>query len=468
MDNDDNLLPIGTVLRHRYEIVEVIGKGGFGYTYKAIDRDFPGKPVRVVKHLCPTHRDANSLKKARMLFKEEAKCLSILGENDGIPRLYAYFEEEGEFYLVEELIEGQDLTSEFEPGKKWSEEATIALLTELLSILSIVHESNRIHRDIKPANIMRREEDGKLVLIDFGAVREAVTADSDGQTTAIGIGTPPYMPAEQAMGRPGKYSDIYAVSIIGILALTGLTARDLLTNSAGLQDIWQNSNVEVSSKLKSVLERMIDFQPTRRFPDAASALEAIAPEIPPTVSSQFKKKALLALLATLGLLGIGTATQAYLARPNYTQLETYLQNQEWQLADEETDKIILAIANEQSELDTESIQKFSCKALEKIDRLWTENSNGKFGFTPQKQAYLATGNEFNNPAESMYKSFGDRVGWRTNIFGGDFWNLYGDLKFNNIAPEGHLPSPGKKKSDEKQLRVNEREMLLSRFNECKL
>ena len=469
MDNDDNLLPIGTILRHRYEIVEVIGRGGFGYTYKAIDHDFPGKPLRVVKHLCPTHHDADSLRIARNLFQNEAECLSRLGENDGIPRLYAYFEEEGEFYLVEELIEGQDLTSEFQQGERWSEEATIALLIELLSILSIVHENNMIHRDIKPANIMRFRDNGKLVLIDFGAVREAVTADSDGLTTATGIGTPPYMPAEQAMGRPGKYSDIYAVSIIGILALTGLTARDLLMNSAGLQDIWQNSDVEVSSKLKSILERMIDFQFTRRFPDAASALEAIAPqEEPQPVASQFKKKVLFALLGTLGLLGIGTATQAYLARPNYTQLETYLQNHEWQQADRETDKLILAIAKEPSELDTESIQKFPCKALEEIDRLWTENSDGKFGFTPQKQVYLATGNEFNNPAESMYESFGDRVGWRSNIFGGDFWNLYGDLKFNNIAPEGHLPSPGRKAIDKNNLRVNEREMLLSRFNQCKL
>ena len=459
---------IGKVLRQRYEIVEAIGRGGFGDTYTAIDRDFPGKPLRVVKHLSPTHTDVNSLKIAKELFQAEAESLSKLGENSQIPRLFSYFEEENEFYLVQELIEGRDLTSEFEPGKRWSESETIALITELLSILSIVHENDTVHRDIKPANIMRRRDDGKLVLIDFGAVKEKVTADSTGLTTAIGIGTPPYMSPEQG-SIPGKYSDVYAVGVLGVLALTGLTARDLLMNSAGLQDIWRNLDIEVSPKLESVLERMTDSQFGQRFPDAASALEAIAPKKEPQpVASRFKKKVLLALLGTLGLLGIGTATQAFLARPNYTQLETYLQNKEWKKADEETDKLILKIANEPSELDTESIQKFPCKALQKIDRLWSENSNGRFGFTPQKQTYLATGNEFNNPAESIYEKFGDRVGWRTKIFGEDSWHVYGDLKFTDIAPEGHLPSPGRKAIDKNNLRVGEREMLLSRFNECGL
>ena len=456
---------IGKVLRQRYEIVEAIGSGGFGDTYTAIDRDFPGKPLRVVKHLSPTYTNVNSLKIAKELFQAEAESLSKLGENSQIPRLFSYFEEENEFYLVQELIEGRNLTSEFQPGKRWSEAATIALLTELLSILSIVHQNNTIHRDIKPANIMRRRDDGKLVLIDFGAVKEILTVDSTGQT--IGIGTRPYMPPEQAMGMPGKYSDIYAVGILGVQALTGLAKDDLPIDSPSLQNTWRDLDIEVSSKLKSVLERMISFQFNERFPDAASAIEVLAPERP-KVSSQFKKKVLLALLGIFGLLGIRTATQAYLARPNYTQLETYLQNKEWKKANEETDKLILKIANEPSELDTESIKKFPCKALQKIDRLWTENSDGKFGFTPQKQAYLATGNEFDAPAESIYEKFGDRVGWRTKMFGDDFWNVYGDLKFTDIAPEGHLPSPGRKAIDKNNLRVSEREMLLSRFNECGL
>jgi len=501
---------IGKILKQRYEIIKEIGRGAFGNTYIAVDRDFPGLPHRVVKHLCPTHTDPASLTIAKKLFKTEAECLSKLGEYSQIPRLFSYFEEENEFYLVQELVEGHDLTHEFQPGKKWSESKTVDFLRELLSILSLVHQNDRIHRDIKPANIMRRRDDGKLVLIDFGAVKEVLTVDKDGQTTTvinstIGIGTPAYMPAEQAMGKPGKYSDIYAVGILGVQALTGLAGAGLPLDSEGLRRIWQSSGIEVSSKLKSILERMISFQYRQRYPDAESALKALAHQagdvtlLPlrrsvsqgralaasdahqesdrgawtesnrQTTPSRHKKKILLFFLAALGLTGVGAATQAYLARPNYTQLETYLQNKQWQKADVETNKIILEIAREPSELDTQSAKKFSCKALEKIDRLWMENSDGRFGFTPQKQAYLETGNKFGEPAESMYKKFGDRLGWWSNKNFGESWNMYKDLNFknNDLAPVGHLPSPGTK-ADKMTLRRDEPEMLLSRFDRCGL
>ena len=464
------------VLKQRYEITKAIGSGAFGTTYVAIDRDFPGEPRRVVKHLCPTYSDLVSLELAKKLFATEAECLAKLGEHDRIPRLFSYFEEDNEFYLVQELIAGHNLTQEFERGRKWSESETVDFLSELLSILSIVHQNNTIHRDIKPANIMRRQIDNKLVLIDFGAVkavREVLTVDRKGAiTTTVGIGTIPYMPPEQAMGIPKKSSDIYAVGMIGVQALTGFSARNLPSDSEGLQDIWQNSNIEVSDRLKSILEQMTCFQYKRRFADADAALKAlIPPKSPQKVQSQNKKKVLLALLTTLGLASVGAGTKAFMARPDYTQLETYLQNEDWQNADEETDKIILGIAREESELDTQSINQLPCQALQTIDALWTENSNGRFGFTPQKQAYIETGNEFDGTsAESMYKAFGDRLGWRTKMFG-DNWNVYGDLKFknNDLVPLGHLPSPGKVINDKhKNIRHNERGKLLTRFDACGL
>ena len=480
MSSCDRPIRKGKILKQRYEILKEIGSGAFGNTYIAADRDFPGLPHRVVKHLCPTHTDPVSLTISKELFANEARCLSKLGEYGQIPRLFSYFEEDNEFYLVQELVEGQDLTHEFQPGKKWSESETVDFLTELLSILSIVHQNNTIHRDIKPANIMRRRDDGKLVLIDFGAVKEILTVDENGQTTIVvdstkGIGTPVYMPPEQAVGKPGKYSDIYAVGMIGIQALTGLATKDLPLDSEDLRHIWQNSEIEVSPKLKSILERMVSFQWKQRYPDAESALEAIAPPLDPSIGDrqifwhQYKRKILLFLLATLGLTAAGVATKAYIARPDYTQLETYLQNEEWEEADQETDKIILKVANETSELDTQSINKFSCKALETIDRLWMENSDGRFGFTPQKQVYLETGNIFGEHRESMYKKFGDRLGWRSALFGDEYWNVYKNLNVKNssLAPVGHLPSPGTK-PDEINLRIGEREMLLSRFAECGL
>jgi eukaryotic-like serine/threonine-protein kinase len=476
---------LGKVLLKRYKVIEEIGSGAFGNTYIAIDTAFPGEPRLVVKHLSPNNSESDNLKIAKRLFETEAKVLSILGENAQIPRLFSYFEEEGEFFLVQELIEGHNLTQEFEPGNRWTEAKTVKFLQELLSILSVVHQQNTIHRDLKPANIMRRQKDGKLVLIDFGAVKEILTINQSEQTTeepTVGIGTYAYMPQEQAMGRPGKYSDVYAVGILGIQALTGLPSSKLPRDSEHLEQMWNDLNVEVSSQLKYVLGRMVKYQYEQRFPDAAEALKALIPtEIEPsenklissktetaTKQSQSKRKLLLSLLGIIGIAGVGIFGFTFVNKPNYTQLETYLQNKQWQQADTETDKLLLKIAGEKSALDAQSSQKIPCKSLQKIDQLWTENSDGRFGFTPQRKAYLATGNDFGDYVESTYEVFGNKVSWR--IFGS--WKRYQDFNFQGIntaiTPPGYLPSPGKVATDQQDLRIREREMLLSRFDACEL
>jgi eukaryotic-like serine/threonine-protein kinase len=465
---------LGKVLLQRYKIIEGIGSGAFGNTYLAIDMAFPGEPHRVVKHLCPQNDDPENVEIAKRLFKTEAECLAKLGEHDQIPRLFSYFEEDGEFYLVQELIEGHTLTQELEPGTKWSEAKTLKFLRELLEILADVHQQDTIHRDLKPANIMRRHKDNKLVLIDFGAVKEILTIKQSEETSeqpTVGIGTESYMPPEQGMGRPGKYSDVYAVGMLGIQALTGLPSLKLPQDAESLEQVWNDLKIEADPQLKDVLGRMISYQYKQRFPDAVAALKALVPtEIKSPANSSnssnnlVTKKRLLALLGAIGLAGAGIFGWRFLDRPDYAQLETYLQNQEWQQADAETDKLILQVAGEKSALDVDSINKFPCKSLAEIDELWTSNSDGRFGFTPQEKAYLETGNELNQYTQSASEAFGDRVKWRS--FG--VWSLYGDLKFTKIAPPGHLPSPGRIAADKNDLRIREREMLLSRFDACGL
>lgn len=476
---------LGKVLFKQYKVIEEIGSGAFGKTYIAIDTAFPGEPRRVVKHLSPYNSESENLKIAKRLFETEAKVLSILGENAQIPRLFSYFEEDGEFFLVQELIEGHNLTQEFQPGKRWSEAETVEFLQELLSILSVVHQQNTIHRDLKPANIMRRQKDGKLVLIDFGAVKEILTINQPEQTSqqpTVGIGTYAYMPPEQAQGKPGKYSDVYAVGMLGIQALTGLPSRKLPQNSKELEQMWNDLNIEVSFQLKYVLGRMVNDQHQQRFPDAAEALKAFIPtDIEPsknkstsseietaTGQSQSKRILLFSLLGIIGIAGVGIFGFTFVNKPNYAQLETYLQNKQWQQADVETDKLILKVAGAKSTLDTVNSQKIPCKSLQKIDQLWTENSDGRFGFTPQKKVYLATGNDFGDYVESTYEAFGNQVGWRS--FGA--WRGYEDLnipKINSaIASLGYLPTPGKVAPDQQELRIRDREMLLSRFDACEL
>jgi eukaryotic-like serine/threonine-protein kinase len=267
----------GDLLRNRYRIEKALAAGGFGETYLAIDLDYPSQRQVVVKHLKPAQSDPKTLEIARRLFEAEAKVLAELGEtSDRLPALYAYFEEQGEFYLVQEFIEGQTLTVELAAGKL-SEAQTIGVLQEILAGLAVIHSKNKIHRDLKPDNIIRRAKDGKLVLIDFGAVKEVRQAAGMGTNAAlsasIGIGTQGYMPTEQAIGFPRLASDVYAVGAIGIQCLTGQHPHGLFDESV-LALRWQYL-CQVSPGLVAVLEKMLAQQPNERYVDGIVAGEAI-------------------------------------------------------------------------------------------------------------------------------------------------------------------------------------------------
>jgi eukaryotic-like serine/threonine-protein kinase len=139
----------GDLLRNRYRIEKALAAGGFGETYLAVDLDYPGQPEVVVKHLKPQQSDPQTLEIARRLFESEAGVLAELGKSsDRIPTLHAYFEEKGEFYLVQEFIAGQTLTKEL-ANKKLLESETIGILREILVGLREVHGKNKIHRDLK-------------------------------------------------------------------------------------------------------------------------------------------------------------------------------------------------------------------------------------------------------------------------------------------------------------------------------
>jgi eukaryotic-like serine/threonine-protein kinase len=166
---------IGQLLAGRYQVLQVLGAGGFGQTYITEDLHLPGQPKCVLKHLKPASTSPAVLEIARKLFQKEAETLQQLGSHEQIPRLLAFFEENREFFLVQEYIIGHTLTAELGTNQKWIESAVQRLLREVLTILEFVHGQGVIHRDVKPDNIMRRDSDGKLVLIDFGAIKQVRT-----------------------------------------------------------------------------------------------------------------------------------------------------------------------------------------------------------------------------------------------------------------------------------------------------
>lgn len=270
---------IEEILRQRYQIIEKLGSGGVAETYVAQDLDIPvdPKPKCVVKRLHPKGIDADT----QRLFQKEAETLYKLGHNhDQIPKLYAYFEENDEFYLVQELIEGHNLTQEIGEGKRWSEAEVTQLLEELLEILAFVHQHNVIHRDIKPSNIMRRDRDRKLVLIDFGAVKEVsnlvTTSQNSSSSRTIGIGTFGYMPSEQALGKPRLSSDIYALGITAIFALTGIAPNQFPEDENG-EIIWQN-HAQVSEELAEILNQMVRYHFNQRYQSAIEVLQDLNPD----------------------------------------------------------------------------------------------------------------------------------------------------------------------------------------------
>lgn len=268
---------LGKLLDGRYQVNQVLGAGGFGRTYLAQDTRRPGNPICVVKHLQPANRDPNFLETARRLFNSEAETLEVLGNHEQIPRLLAYFEEDQEFYLVQEYIEGHPLSQELIPGQPWDQTRVVALLQALLEVLDFVHHHGVIHRDIKPDNLIRRNLDKKLVLLDFGAVKQIRTqlASPQGQmSNTVAVGTPGYMSSEQALGQPRPTSDIYALGIIAIQAITGRMPAELQEDLNTGELIWQHLT-PVSPGLKHILTRMVRYHFKDRYQSAGEALQAV-------------------------------------------------------------------------------------------------------------------------------------------------------------------------------------------------
>lgn len=266
---------LGKLLDRRYQVIQVLGAGGFGKTYLAQDTRRPGNPTCVVKHLKPLNSDSSVLETARRLFSSEAETLEQLGNHDQIPRLLAYFEEDQEFYLVQEFIEGHTLTQELPLGQRWEESRVIGLLSEVLNVLEFVHAHGVIHRDVKPDNLIRRRADNKLVLVDFGAVKQIRTqfASTQGSHT-ITIGTPGYMSSEQALGHPRPSSDLYALGIIGIQALTGVMPVQIPEDLNTGEVLWQQL-VSVSPRLAAVLTKLVRYHFKDRYQSATEALQAL-------------------------------------------------------------------------------------------------------------------------------------------------------------------------------------------------
>ncbi|WP_016950412.1 serine/threonine-protein kinase [Anabaena sp. PCC 7108] len=334
---------LGNTLVGRYQIISHLGGGGFGETYVAYDTHLPGSPQCVVKKLKPQATNAATLETARRLFDTEAQVLYKLGTHDCIPQLLAYFEENAEFYLVQEFIIGHDLSQELAPGKILSQDEVVTLLQEILEILDFVHQQKVIHRDVNPRNILRREQDNKLILIDFGAVKEITTqviAPTGKTTSTIAIGTPGYMPGEQAQGTPKLSSDIYALGIITIQAITGLSPEQIEKDAENNEIMWRNHAI-VTPEFAEFLDKMVCYDFRQRYGSATLALKALqelnklpsstialTPAAPSNhIKPHQKKHIFIKLILGIFLLGVSGTASIFIFNKINTKNATELYNQ---------------------------------------------------------------------------------------------------------------------------------------------
>ncbi|MEM7759905.1 MAG: serine/threonine-protein kinase, partial [Cyanobacteria bacterium P01_A01_bin.40] len=259
----------GETIINQYRIVDILGQGLGGTTYKAID-------LKSEDYVALKVLSFQEIKNWKMmdLFEREAFILAQL-EHPAIPEYLNYFQQDNSqeqcWYLVQKFIDGQSLATLIENGWRTTEAEIINIATQILEILTYLHSLNPpvIHRDIKPQNIIR-QSDGKIYLVDFGAVTDIYRQTLIGSSTIVG--TYGYMPPEQFRGQVVPATDLYAL---------GATLLYLLTYSSPAEfpqkrlKIDFRSSINVSQHFSDWLEIILEPAVEDRFESATQALAVL-------------------------------------------------------------------------------------------------------------------------------------------------------------------------------------------------
>ena len=271
-------LSAGTLIKNRYLIDRLLGQGGFGRTYLALDKQ--QKHNCVLKEFAPSNTKPEALLKARELFEREARILRKLNHSQ-IPKFLDWFEADGRLFIVQEFVNGQTYCN-LRQGKIFAEKEIVQWLRDLLDVLVYIHGQGIIHRDISPDNIMLPNGKQKPVLIDFGVVKYAETqlriTGNLNQATQVGKGA--YAPSEQLRGGECyPNSDLYALAVTAIVLLSGKEPNDLINYDSEWE--WRSSSraslthATVSNPLAAILDKMLEGRPSDRYQSAKDVLKAL-------------------------------------------------------------------------------------------------------------------------------------------------------------------------------------------------
>ncbi|MGK7889622.1 MAG: GUN4 domain-containing protein [Leptolyngbyaceae cyanobacterium] len=269
-------------LKERYRPLKVLGKGGFGRTFLAVDDDIPSQPTCVVKQLYFSNEDANHRQKAIDLFQQEAVRLDELGRHPQIPQLLAHFTQDDTLYLVQEFVDGPTLSQAKREHGCFGEAQIWQLLLDLLPVLDFIHQRRVIHRDIKPDNIIYSRHSQQYVLIDFG-VAKWVSGTNWMQTGTV-IGSPEYMAPEQTRGKTVPATDLYSLGVTCLAMMTTVSPIDMF-DIIDNRWVWRDFIVgtqQVSDRLGTILDKLLESALSQRYQSAQEVLEAIADQSPST------------------------------------------------------------------------------------------------------------------------------------------------------------------------------------------
>jgi serine/threonine protein kinase len=403
----------------RFIIQSVLGTGGFGITYKALEPS-TGK-LYAIKTLNSTMQLREDFAEQQVKFINEA--LTIKGfDHKHILKVFEVIQEGKLFGVVMEYIDGVTLFKYVQNQGQLSENEALLYIDQIGQALEYIHNKRQLHRDIKPENILLRQNKQEAVLIDFGLTRSLATKS---MTNALTEG---FAPIEQyrRKGNFGSHTDVYALAatLYYLLTADGLKKEGEICPVPATNRKYEDEPLPEPKYYNSRISQRVN--------NAILQGMEIEPENCTATVFKFREN--------LGLVSDGNQEEVQLKSDvgmNYTKLRDLLKAGQWKEADNETLRVMLAVAKREKEgwLDTYSIDNFPCADLRTIDQLWVKYSNGKFGFSVQKKIYQGLGGTRKYNRE-IWEKLGDKVGW-----GGKFaiWMYYKAITFDITAPAGHLP-----------------------------
>jgi eukaryotic-like serine/threonine-protein kinase len=277
VQDTQTILPIGTVVRERYQVEEILGKGGFGAVYLVRDMRVHGNRF-ALKELVDTS------KKERVRFAFECEVLKRL-DHPSLPRVYRVFEDDANSraYMLMDYIEGSNLEKlrRKQSEKRFSVPQALQIMAPVISAVAYLHSQRPpiIHRDIKPANIIMPSIDDRAMLVDFGIAKEY---DPESTTTAIRRCSPGYGAPEQYMKGTNTRTDIYGLGATIYTLLTGVVPADAfyrMTQIGGhgvdpLEPATHYAS-SIPRSVSDVIQRAMSINASDRYPTVEEFWQAL-------------------------------------------------------------------------------------------------------------------------------------------------------------------------------------------------